>query len=185
RNDAFDKLRTELGDRFDDEMARRLTVLPGDVGVDGLGLDEAGAESLRSCDVVIHSAASVSFDSPLDAAVEVNLLGPQRVAAVLGDALAVLDHAERGQVPPKTPPAHLIAVSTAYVAGARRGPAPERVLSETPFSPDLDWRREVDAARRARADVDAESRSPKELARFSKEARSEIGAAGTPLVATR
>ena len=170
RNDAFDRLRAELGDRFDDEMARRLTVVPGDVGVDGLGLDESGAASLRSCDVVIHSAASVSFDSPLDAAVEVNLLGPQRVAAVLRDA---------------PQPAHLIAVSTAYVAGARRGPAPERVLSETPFSPDLDWRREVDAARRARADVDADSRAPKELARFAKEARHEIGAAGTPLVSAR
>ena len=34
---------------------------------------------------MIHSAATVSFDSPLDAAVEVNLLGPSRVAATLLD----------------------------------------------------------------------------------------------------
>src|SRR2546423_12962670 len=65
RNDAFNRLRAELGDRFDEEMARRLTVLPGDVGVDGLGLDETATALFQSCDAVIHSAASVSFDSPL------------------------------------------------------------------------------------------------------------------------
>ena len=170
RNDAFDGLRRELGEGFDAEIGRRLRVVAGDVGVDGLGLDEDGVAALQDCDVVIHSAASVSFDSPLDAAVEVNLLGPMRVATVLRGA---------------APPPHLIAVSTAYVAGARRGPAPERVLHETPFSPELDWRREVEAARRARADIDAESRAPRELARCAKEARNEIGAAGTPLVSSR
>src|SRR5438270_13360949 len=41
RNDAFDRLRRELGDGFDDNIARRLTVIAGDVGVDGLGLDGA------------------------------------------------------------------------------------------------------------------------------------------------
>ena len=57
--------------------------MAGDVGVDGLGLDAAGEELLASCPTVIHSAATVSFDSPLDAAVEINLLGPVRVAATL------------------------------------------------------------------------------------------------------
>ena len=41
------------------------------------------AGSSRSCDLVIHAAAAVSFDAPLDQAVEVNLLGPSRVAATL------------------------------------------------------------------------------------------------------
>ena len=57
----------ELGDRFDAEMDRRVLVMAGDVGVDGLGLDAAGEELLASCPTVIHSAATVSFDSPLDA----------------------------------------------------------------------------------------------------------------------
>src|SRR3954470_16864930 len=39
RNDCFDRMRQELGDRFDDEIARRLLVMGGDVSVDGLGLD--------------------------------------------------------------------------------------------------------------------------------------------------
>src|SRR5215217_3553666 len=79
KNDAFDRLRSELGDRFDTEVWGRLVAIAGDVGVDGLGLDEAGRQFLAGADVFIHSAASVSFDSPLDQAVEINLLGPVRV----------------------------------------------------------------------------------------------------------
>jgi fatty acyl-CoA reductase len=170
RNDAFKRLRDEWGSAFEDEIAHRLHVAAADVAVDGLGLDDEGRALLRGCDTVIHSAASVSFDSPLDTAVEVNLLGPTRMATALQ---------ELGSS------AHLVAISTAYVAGARRGRAPEAPLSETPFSAEVSWRAEVDAARRARADFDAESRRPDHLARFSREARHELGAAGTPLLATR
>jgi HAD superfamily hydrolase (TIGR01490 family) len=170
RNEAFGRLRREWGSGFDAEAGRRLRALAGDVAVDGLGLDEEGREMLAGCDVVIHAAAAVAFDSPLDAAVEVNLLGPLRVAQTLTAVGST---------------AHLVTVSTAYVAGQRRGNAPERLLADTPFSPELDWRAEVDAARRARADAAAESRRPERLSRFSKQARREIGAAGTPLLAAR
>ncbi len=111
--------------------------------MDGLGLDDAGRETALACSTVVHSAATVSFDAPLDAAVEVNLLGPSRVAAVLRQGQ---DLATAGAALP-----HLIAVSTAYVAGRRRGPAPEALLSETPFSARVPWRAEVEAARRARS----------------------------------
>jgi fatty acyl-CoA reductase len=176
RNDCFDRLRGELGDAFDTEVGRRLLVMSGDVGTDGLGLSDADAAVLAGCDVVVHSAASVSFDAPLDAAVEVNLLGPSRVAAVLESARAT--HEKAGT-------AHLIAVSTAYVAGTRRGDAPEALLPETPFAAEVDWRGEVAAARRARSDLDADSRSPDHLAGFAKAARAELGAAGVPLLAAR
>jgi alcohol-forming fatty acyl-CoA reductase len=170
RNDAFDRLRAELGDAFDAEMARRVSVVAGDVSTDGLGLDDEGRDRLASCDAVLHSAATVAFDSPLDRAVEVNLLGPHRIAATLAD---VGSHA------------HLVAVSTCYVAGNRRGRAPELPLPDQPFTPDVDWRTEVAAARRTRADVEAESRTPAMLARFRKEARAELGAAGIPLLAAK
>ena len=170
RNDCFDRVRGELGDRFDAEIARRVSAIAGDVGVDGLGLDDDGRAALASCDVVIHSAATVSFDSPLDAAVEVNLLGASRVASTL---------ASLGSN------AHLVAVSTAYVAGARRGDAPELPLPETPFAVGVDWRAEVAAARRARADADAASRDPKRLEEFHAQARHELGAAGAPLLAEK
>ncbi|WP_298443871.1 SDR family oxidoreductase, partial [Ferrimicrobium sp.] len=100
KNDCFDRLREELGHAFDDALARRVTAVAGDVGSDGLGLDDDGLAALARCDVVVHSAATVSFDAPLDAAVEVNLLGPSRVAATLRRL---------------NPGAHLVAVSTAYV----------------------------------------------------------------------
>ena len=169
-NDAFRRLRSELGDSFDDEIERRVQVVGGDVAVDGLGLDDEARQLLASCQTVVHSAARVSFDSPLDAAVEVNLMGPLRV-------LSLIQETGSG--------AHLVAVSTAYVAGSRRGRAPEAPLADTAFSTEVDWRAEVDAARRARADIDAESRRPENLTRFSAQAREELGAAGIPLLAVK
>jgi HAD superfamily hydrolase (TIGR01490 family) len=176
KNNCFDRLRQELGSEFDASMERRVQMMAGDVGVDGLGLDGAGEALLASCHIVIHSAATVSFDSPLDSAVETNLLGPVRVAETLKRL-----HASAGSA--ALP--HLIAVSTAYVAGSRRGPAPEANLADTPWSTEVAWRPEVDAARRARADADAASRDPKLLARFHRQARHELGAAGTPLLAAK
>jgi HAD superfamily hydrolase (TIGR01490 family) len=169
RNDAFDRLRGEIDD-FDAMAARRVQVVAGDVGTDRLGLDEEGLALLATCDTVIHSAATVSFDSPLDSAVEVNLLGPSRITETLRSIGST---------------AHLVAVSTCYVAGNRRGPAPELPLPEQQFTQQVDWRREVEAARRTRADAEAASRMPDMLVKFRKEARAELGAAGTPLLATR
>jgi alcohol-forming fatty acyl-CoA reductase len=179
KNDCFDRLRELHGDRFDDEVASRVTAVAGDVGTDGLGLDDDARQVLSICDIVIHSAATVSFDSPLDSAVEVNLLGPSRVAAAVVQARA--DAAEDGRVGP----AHFIPVSTAYVAGTHQGEAPEQLLEDNPYSLDVDWRGEVTAARRLRSDADAESRHPKRLASFAKAARGELGGAGIHLLAER
>ena len=147
---------------------RRVTVIPGDVGRDGLGLDDDGRAALASCDIVIHSRGGGQRSTRRSTrAVEVNLLGPmphRRDAAL-----------DLGVRP------HLVAVSTCYVAGNRRGAAPEQLLSESPFFLDIDWRDEVDAARRARADAEAESRTPEMLAPLP-QARPgrELGAAGVP-----
>ena len=172
RNDAFDRLRDELGGAgpFDEMIARRVAVIAGDVATDGLGLDEADRATFASCDLVIHSAAAVAFDSPLDAAVEVNLLGPSRVVATLHD----LD------VRP-----HMVSVSTCYVAGNRRGAAPEEPLDASPFAVEVDWRGEIVGARRAREDAESTSRTPEMLKQLSKESRRELGAAGTPLLAAK
>ena len=95
RNDCFDRLRNELGRSFDAVVAERLQTIAGDVARDGLGLDETGRAVLASCDTVIHAAAAVTFDAPLDGAVEVNLLGPSRVAETL-NALAAERAAAEG-----------------------------------------------------------------------------------------
>jgi HAD superfamily hydrolase (TIGR01490 family) len=170
KNDCFDRLREELGEGFAGEVARRVRAVPGDVGQDGLGLDEAGREALAAADIVIHSAATVSFDAPLTQAIEINLLGPSRV----GEAVAASGSG-----------AHLIAVSTAYVASTHQGEAKEELLSENRFTLDVSWQDEVTAARRLRDDLQAESRRPPRLTGFTKQARSEIGGAGEHLIATR
>ncbi len=136
KNDAFDRLRAAAAEAdgaesFDAMCARRITTITGDVARDGLGLYDADRSVLATCDIVIHSAATVSFDSPLDSAVEINLLGPTRIVTTLDDL---------GVTP------HLVAVSTCYVAGNRRGNAPEELVSGGPFDLGLDWRDEVAAS---------------------------------------
>ncbi|HJL90758.1 MAG: HAD-IB family hydrolase [Acidimicrobiales bacterium] len=171
RNDAFDNLREKLGnDGFKELCEKRVTAISGDVGVDGLGLDEDGLIQLAKCDLFIHSAAVVSFDSPLDQAVEVNLLGPVRIAQTLNE-LAVSPH--------------LVSISTCYVAGSRRGAAPEEPVDSSPFFVDVDWKIEVDAARRTRQETETASRTPERLEGFRKEAREELGAAGIPALASK
>lgn len=171
KNDAFDRLRAELGaEGFAEMTARRITAVAGDVGRDGLGLNDNDRAIFASCDIIIHSAATVSFDSPLDSAVEVNLLGPTRIAQLCQ---------EIGVTP------HFISVSTCYVAGNHRGAAPEQLVDESHFFVDVNWRSEVDGARRARQDAEALSRTPEKLKEFRAGARRELGAAGTPLLAEK
>ncbi len=174
KNNAFDRLKQELvdagGETFDEMIARRVLAVGGDVSTDGLGLSDADKAVFAACDTIIHSAAAVSFDSPLDLAVEINLLGPTRIADTL-NAMNV------------TP--HLVAVSTCYVAGNRRGNAPEMLVSQGPWDIGLDWRKEVAATRRLRGDTEAASRHPDQLAKFRAEARQELGAAGAPALASK
>ena len=179
KNDCFDRLRDELGDGFDEAMAARVSAVAGDVATDGLGMDADGLEAMSRCDIVVHSAASVSFDSPLDAAVEVNLLGPSRVAEAFVAARAL------AQADGRSGPVHYLPVSTAYVASTHQGEAREELLDANPFTIDVDWRHEVTAARRQRGDSEAESRRPERLTAFHKAAREELGGAGLHLLAER
>ena len=66
RNDAFNLLRAQWGSEFEQRCEKRIQVVAGDVSQDGLGLSDADNETFTSCDVIIHSAATVSFDNPLD-----------------------------------------------------------------------------------------------------------------------
>ncbi|MCY4176623.1 MAG: HAD-IB family hydrolase [Acidimicrobiaceae bacterium] len=175
RNDAFDRLRRRFAERpdqesFDEMTARRVTAIAGDVSIDGLAASDEAAASLAGCDVVIHAAATVNFDSALDDAVEVNLLGPSRLCSLLNEAAS---------------DCHMIAVSTCYVAGSRRGAAKEELVDESPFFTDVDWRDEVASARRARRDAEQSSRSPERLAALSAQARRELGAAGIPALSEK
>src|SRR5580698_6927775 len=95
KNDCFDRLRSELGDGFAGEVARRVRAVAGDVGQDGLGLDDDGRAALA--------------------------------AARVGEAVAASGSG-----------AHLIAVSTAYVASTHHGEVKEALLTENRFTLDVD-----------------------------------------------
>ena len=171
RNAAFDRLREELGAKgFADCIASRVSVLECDIAADGLAAAPETLAEIASCDILIHSAASVAFDNPLDRAVETNLAGPLRLLDVL--------HAHDASP-------HFVAISTAYVAGTRKGDAEEQLLSTTPFSVSVDWEAEIDSARRVRQRTEDESRTPERLAHFTQEASKRLGAAGTTALATQ
>lgn len=174
KNNCFDPLRNRIGSKeFDALVQKRIRVVSGDVSKDGLGLSDKDLAILGECDIAIHSAATVSFDAPLDSAVEVNLLGPSRVAKTFSDA------------PSSRENRHFIAVSTAYVAGSRRGDAPEISLANNPLYPDVNWRAEVDAARQLRDEIERKSRDPKNLEEFQRRSRREVGSAGVAILAER
>jgi HAD superfamily hydrolase (TIGR01490 family) len=115
-------------------------------------------------DVVIHSAASVIFDAPLDAAVDSNVRG----------TLGLLKLARTWEKRPL-----FIHISTAYVAGTSQEDAPE--APPGPSSPDgtaLDARLEVLGLEAVVAEMDVASQERSLLRRFETEARRELGMVG-------
>ncbi len=110
---AFANLRSRYGDRFDEAMGSRLVAVSGDLTHDRLGIDPARYEELtQQVDIVINIAATVVFDEPVDLALKLNVLGPQRIVEL---ARACKD-------------AVLLHVSTAYVNGQLTGSIPEAEL---------------------------------------------------------
>ena len=88
----------------------RVSAVAGDISVDGLGLSTRDRdEVLARVTSIVHCAASISFDLPLETARGTNSQGPVRMlelARVLAD---------RGQL------RRHVHVSTAYVAGRHHG----------------------------------------------------------------
>jgi HAD superfamily hydrolase (TIGR01490 family) len=157
RKPAFDGLRERVGepglvalldDRvevIDGDFSRGVPSLPGDI------------------DVVIHSAAAVAFDPPIDEAFQTNLFGAMNLY--------------RGVTQSGSRPC-LVHVSTAYVAGVAKGVVPEDTLDHR-----VDWRTEGDLALQARRDVEAQSRRPEMLDDFMAKATKEHSRAGPMTVA--
>ena len=167
-SNAFDALR-----RRDDWhwLEQKVSTLDGDLRDDNLGLSADDLAKLRHVDIVIHCAATVAFDAPVDEAFETNLLGPLRLL----DALEAAD----------ANPRRVVHVSTAYVAGLVKGHVPEAPWTDTPGRPRLDWRAELAATKQSRASVEADSRTPERARRFTKDARRHTGPAGAPAIATK
>jgi alcohol-forming fatty acyl-CoA reductase len=167
-SNAFETLRAR-----DDWPALQAKVhtIDGDLREDLLGLSEENLRAVASVDIVLHCAATVAFDAPVDDAFETNLLGPIRLL----DTLEAAGANER----------RIVHVSTAYVAGLVKGHVPEAPWTDTPGRPRLEWRAELASARTSRQTVEADSRTPERARDFLKQARRYIGPAGAPAVAAR
>lgn len=112
---------------------------------------------------VVHCASTVSFDPPIDEAFRTNVTGVTNLYEAVRRS---------GGHP------HVVHVSTAYVAGARKGVVPEASLDHT-----VDWRAELAAAQGARGDIERDSRRPEILGKALRTARAEHGKAGPQAVA--
>ncbi len=154
---TFGALRDRVGTEAMTAMLdERVDVVEGD-------FSQAALEIPGGVDVVIHCAATVAFDPPIDEGFRTNLLG----AVSLYESVLATNDAP-----------HLVHVSTAYVAGNRKGVIPEATLDHR-----VNWRAEAELAIRARSDVEAASRKPELLDSFLRKARAEHGRAGPQSVA--
>ncbi len=109
-------------------------------------------------DAVLHCAGDVSFNPPVDQAFTTNVVGTR---GLLARAREVGDHV------------HYVHVSTAYVAGRRRGSIPEG-----PVEHDVDLEAELTWGLAQGQTVDERSRDAERLIGFRKEAERSHGRAG-------
>ena len=164
-SDAFSRLREELGNSFEERVAEKVRILEGDVHADSLGLGEEDlAELSREVDAVIHSAASVIFDAPLDAAMDSNVRG----------TLGLLALARGWEKKPL-----FMHVSTSYVAGTKKGLVPEEAPDGySPNGTRLDPKGEVALLDGIVREIEEASRERDLVRRFTTEARRELGMVG-------
>lgn len=156
RKPSFDVLRDKLGG---DEpllalLDERVTVIDGD-------FTRGEPDIPEGLDVVIHSAATVSFDPPIDEGFRTNLMGAQNLYRAVA----------RNNRP------HLVHVSTAYVAGVQKG-----VIPEGPLDHKVDYQLEAEMAIGARREVEAASRKPEMLENFMAKAAKDHSRAGPSTV---
>ncbi len=111
---AFESLAREHGHRWPAFVRDRVVPIAGDVSQPRLGIsDRECVPLLSSIDIVINSAASVTFTAPLDAALRHNTRSAQQIAAFARSCRSAV----------------LLHVSTAFVAGLRTGRFAEEALT--------------------------------------------------------
>ncbi|WP_309711857.1 SDR family oxidoreductase [Pseudolysinimonas sp.] len=153
---VFAAWRDKVGAKgLEEAVKSRIKVVEG-----GLG---AAIPLPQNLDLVIHSAASVSFDDPINESFEANIGGVinlyESLRATGGDP-------------------RVVHVSTCYVQGLRKGVAPETSLKH-----DVDWRAEYASAFAAHSRIENESREPHRLRTFMETAQAEHGKEGPQAVA--
>ena len=165
QSNVFDRLYRTHGDKGGAFLKEKLIAVSGDISQEGLGLDETLRSRLQGeVDIVINSAAAVSFDAPLNEALAANVLSAGRIAEFASSCKKVV----------------LVHVSTAYVNGANGYSVPEVVHPSTsgseaeqlhPKGRFSDVAREVEHIRKMISQVEESSRDPKIRERLLKELR--------------
>lgn len=153
----FEPLRQRFGESFDALVRHQVKVVAGDISKPDLGLAaDDRVELLGDADLLINSAGLVTFNPPLDQALESNTIGAETVARFCRES-------ER---------ARLVHVSTCFVAGRRSGRIPEDgdILGQTPSGAAIDWAREVKDLQRAIQQVRERTDDAALEARFRREA---------------
>jgi len=134
---VFDRLRAKLGPRLEELCAEKIEVVNGDLTKDGLGLSEDDAALLKQeVDIIVNSAATVTFDERLDLALSLNVKGPARILAFARDCRR----------------ASFMQISTCYVSGRREGEIPE-TLAGPPAGPPFDLDDMIGEMERACEDI--------------------------------
>src|SRR5690349_11557130 len=135
-------------------MADRVAVLEGDLAdVPALPTD---------LDAVVHCAGDVSFDPPVDEGFTTNVVGVRDLLDRIDEASAASGR-----------DIHYVHISTAYVAGRRRGSIPE-----APVEHDVDLDRELEWGLGQRKVVEDTSRGAELLTKERKKAEKEHSRAG-------
>ncbi len=113
-SEVFKKLRQRFGPSFEALVDSQVEVVDGDLSRPQLGMTGDSLERLQAeLDLVINSAGLVSFNPPLEQALEANACGAENVARFT----ASCDHAK------------LVHVSTCFVVGSRSG----RIREDAPI----------------------------------------------------
>ncbi|KAI8468986.1 MAG: male sterility protein-domain-containing protein [Monoraphidium minutum] len=98
------------------DLVSKVTAVAGDLSEPGLGLSAPDAEALAGCvDILIHSAADIRLEAPIQETMRANYVGTERVLAL---ALTLRRRVPLGRGAPYKPGAALrsmVHVSTAYV----------------------------------------------------------------------
>lgn len=136
----FDRLRSERPHDFLEFVTSKLHAVAGDVTLPGFGLSDADAQLVQqNAQIIIHSAATVQFNEPLEVAVEMNCLGAMNALRFAQSCRHVLCY---------------VHVSTAYVNSNQRNVQ----LTEQLYPLDFDVEEAIDAVSKA---------SPAELERLT------------------
>ena len=148
RESVFKGLRASGAD-VDALFASRVEVIDGDL---------ADPPPLPpDLDVLVHCAGDVSFDPPIQQAFTTNVHGARQLLERMVESSEPREG--RGPLP------HYVHISTAYVAGRRRGAIPEGPVGHT-----VDWRVEAGAATAVHDRIQQESRTPEVLSALRAEA---------------